>query len=548
MARLYQLFNFIPKGKIGLFKAQVVSKNGEVSDWTDWHDVTAGDTDAPEPFTASDITVTTSTDAIKVRIKATSISNAEVDVSKIRIYIREKTGTGALTFDSTWTPEFVINKDVYEVNYTIQYAYNTYYDIWVLPQDIIGNYETSPGAAISTDNQVKSAPADQSVHRWNFGSYFTNPNYNTIAWDPGTLTLSDGSTYSINSGTAASIAATTYIYFDKNASTSAFQTTTTAASAVGVDKLLVCVCKNNADTNKNAIFQTFGGTTDEGIKVFITADDIAANTVTANEIAANTITASEITAGTITGTEISSSTKITAGTGNNVGILDGADATYRIYAGHATAASAPFRVTQAGAMTSTSGEIGGFTVGSTTLTATNIKMDSANGLFRVGTPASTQYVDIYADGDVSKIMLYSSAGNEAVELYGTYSAGVDYGSYFHMHHQSTAGTLLHYEFVVIPALHKMTLNYSYSTDDMDAEINWNANALEISTSDSAEITLSPDGGVDINAADIAVDAAKKVMFEGLAGDTYIVYQNSRLEFFVNNTLEGYIDTNGFVST
>ena len=50
----------------------------------------------------------------------------------------------------------------------------------------------------------------------------------------------------------------------------------------------------------------------------------------------------------VTGAKISSSTTITAGTGNNVGVLDGADNTYRIYAGHATPASAPFRVKQDG--------------------------------------------------------------------------------------------------------------------------------------------------------------------------------------------------------
>jgi len=50
----------------------------------------------------------------------------------------------------------------------------------------------------------------------------------------------------------------------------------------------------------------------------------------------------------VTGAKISSSTTITAGTGNNVGVLDGADSTYRIYAGHATPASAPFRVKQDG--------------------------------------------------------------------------------------------------------------------------------------------------------------------------------------------------------
>ena len=58
----------------------------------------------------------------------------------------------------------------------------------------------------------------------------------------------------------------------------------------------------------------------------------------------------------VTGAKISSSTTITAGTGNNVGVLDGADASgsggpWRIYAGHATPGSAPFRVSQTGAVT-----------------------------------------------------------------------------------------------------------------------------------------------------------------------------------------------------
>jgi len=61
-----------------------------------------------------------------------------------------------------------------------------------------------------------------------------------------------------------------------------------------------------------------------------------------------TINADKIMANTITGGKISAATTITAGTGNNVGVLDGADATYRIYAGHATPASAPFRVKQDG--------------------------------------------------------------------------------------------------------------------------------------------------------------------------------------------------------
>ena len=68
------------------------------------------------------------------------------------------------------------------------------------------------------------------------------------------------------------------------------------------------------------------------------ADDIADNIYVSNTT-------------TIDGGTISAGTKITAGSNNNVGVLDGADSTYRIYAGHATAASAPFRVSQNGTVT-----------------------------------------------------------------------------------------------------------------------------------------------------------------------------------------------------
>lgn len=84
-----------------------------------------------------------------------------------------------------------------------------------------------------------------------------------------------------------------------------------------------------------------------------------------------------INASTITGTNttLDSAGVLTLGTSNDVVISSAADATYRLWVGHATAASAPFRVTKAGALTATSatitgtvtataGAIGGFDVGS----------------------------------------------------------------------------------------------------------------------------------------------------------------------------------------
>ena len=83
---------------------------------------------------------------------------------------------------------------------------------------------------------------------------------------------------------------------------------------------------------------------------FIDGELLVTETVVTDKIAANAVT----------GTKISSTTTITAGSGNNVGVLDGADASgsggpWRIYAGHATAGSAPFRVSQTGQVTIDSG-------------------------------------------------------------------------------------------------------------------------------------------------------------------------------------------------
>ena len=80
----------------------------------------------------------------------------------------------------------------------------------------------------------------------------------------------------------------------------------------------------------------------------IGSSEIAANAVGSSELADNAVDTNAIADDAVTGAKISSATTITAGTGNNVGVLDGADNTYRIYAGHATPASAPFRVEQDG--------------------------------------------------------------------------------------------------------------------------------------------------------------------------------------------------------
>lgn len=84
-------------------------------------------------------------------------------------------------------------------------------------------------------------------------------------------------------------------------------------------------------------------------------------------------------AGGITGAKISSATTITAGSSNDVAVLSGDDATYRIWAGHASAASAPFSVQKDGTVTIKHASSGA----RLEITSTVIKVYDASDVLRV---------------------------------------------------------------------------------------------------------------------------------------------------------------------
>lgn len=100
-------------------------------------------------------------------------------------------------------------------------------------------------------------------------------------------------------------------------------------------------------------------------------------TASSGSIGGWTIGASTLTGGVTT---LSSSGNITVGSGNNVARLSD-DATYRMWVGHATASSAPFRVTVGGAVTMTSVDITGGTldIGPVEITSNGIVVDSGTG-------------------------------------------------------------------------------------------------------------------------------------------------------------------------
>lgn len=130
---------------------------------------------------------------------------------------------------------------------------------------------------------------------------WTATDYRTVTWTGWQINLPDWTVYNISSWNTGNLSWITYIYLDINTSTTVLQKTTTASTAVWAGKLMVCVADKNGDTTKKATFQAFWT---KGAGVFITADNIAVNSITANEIQTNTITALNLTSWTITGLTI----------------------------------------------------------------------------------------------------------------------------------------------------------------------------------------------------------------------------------------------------
>jgi hypothetical protein len=302
MNQLFQVFNHIPNQHYGLFKARIIAKNGEKSAWTPWQYVQAGDSTAPTIPTGDQIDFNAPIGAMRFRLTDAYIAAMESDIVRFRWYVQSRTGSGALSFDSSWTPTAVLERDVYEYTHSVAYSANTYYHVWCIPVDLLGNWDSTPGAAQEQNKQpgaVAETDIPVSSRGWSYSGAFTASDADTVAWASGTLALADGTTYSITGGNTGNMAAVTYIYWDGGVSTTAFQITTTAASSVGTNKILIAVAKN--ESGKNATFQAFNA---KGTGVLITADNIAASTITGNEIAANTITAGNIAASTITTSQL----------------------------------------------------------------------------------------------------------------------------------------------------------------------------------------------------------------------------------------------------
>jgi len=91
----------------------------------------------------------------------------------------------------------------------------------------------------------------------------------------------------------------------------------------------------------------------------VTAFEVRGGQVMMRNALIGNLTASQINAGAINGNHIAATSIIQAGSGATSATLNGSDANWRIYAGSATPASAPFRVSTTGGLVATNATISG---------------------------------------------------------------------------------------------------------------------------------------------------------------------------------------------
>ena len=123
--------------------------------------------------------------------------------------------------------------------------------------------------------------------------------------------------------------------------------------------------RNPADPLVTVIEATAGAVT-------INADFINAGSLNIGDLDTNALTTTNFS--------VTNAGVVTAGTGNNVSVISPTDATYRLWIGHSTGAAAPFSVTSTGAISATSGSVGGWTLSSTSFTGGNTTISSAGDI------------------------------------------------------------------------------------------------------------------------------------------------------------------------
>lgn len=145
---------------------------------------------------------------------------------------------------------------------------------------VVGSSITITGGSVATstlNGTIALGNLNVANRGWSQSSVFSVTDADTVSWGAGTFTAADGTAYSISGGNTGNMVAKTYIYLDTAISTTAYQTTTTATTAIGAGKVLIAVAQNGTG---EATFQVLDGQGGQNID----AANIVANSITANEL------------------------------------------------------------------------------------------------------------------------------------------------------------------------------------------------------------------------------------------------------------------------
>jgi hypothetical protein len=194
--------------------------------------------------------------------------------------------------------------------------------------------------------------------------------YGSAAWANGYFVIAStptSTTFTYESGDLASgplsdASATGFVYLGSQMAVGGDGGSTAAWMTVEGNKFAL---KNPADPNENVIEATTSAVT-------INADFINAGAINIGSLDNNALTATNFS--------VTNAGVVTAGSGNNVAVISPTDAVYRLWLGHSTGSAAPFSVTSTGAISATSGAVGGWTLSSNSLSGGNTTIASAGDI------------------------------------------------------------------------------------------------------------------------------------------------------------------------
>jgi hypothetical protein len=218
--------------------------------------------------------------------------------------------------------------------------------------DVKGAVTATAGSVLGTSylsGTISMGNLNVANRGWVQTCVFSVTDADTVAWGAGTLTDAGGIGYSIDAGSTGNMSAKTYIYLDTAVSTSVYQTTTTATTAVGAGKVMIAIAQNATNEATYQVLQGQGGQNIDAANIVtgsITANEIAASTITAGKMSVTDLSTISANIGTITAGSIS-----VINGGNTIGFTPAG--TNAIFSGPTSAPT--FYVTPAGLMTAVGG-------------------------------------------------------------------------------------------------------------------------------------------------------------------------------------------------